>query len=137
MRADDNKTIIERFFEKVLKERNLSLLGDFVSESYVEHNPTPDQSVGIEGVRRHIQLFFTVFSDTEYRLEDIVAEGNKVVARWTLSGMHSGDFLGMPPTGTRIETSGIDIYYLQEGKIKEHWHEMDMLRLMTELNRAK
>jgi len=96
MRADDNKTIIERFFEKVLKERDLSVLGDFVSESYVEHSQTPDQSVGIEGVRRHIQLFFTAFSDAEYRLEDIVAEGNKVVARWSLSGMHTGDFLGMP-----------------------------------------
>lgn len=137
MRADDNRTVIERFFEKILKERDFSVLGDFVSESYVQHSPTPDQSVGIEGVRRHIQLFFTAFSDTEYRLEGIVAEGNKVAARWALSGTHTGDFLGMPPTGSRIETSGIDIYSLQEGKIKEHWHEMDMLRLMTELNRAK
>ena len=88
---------------------------------------------GIDGIRRHIQVVFTALSNAEHRLEDMILEGSTVVARWTLAGTHTCDFLGMPPTHARIETSDIDLYRLEGSKISEHWHEIDMLKLMAEL----
>jgi steroid delta-isomerase-like uncharacterized protein len=137
MTADDNRKVIQNFFEKVLNRRNLSVLGDFVSRDYVEHSPTPDQDQGLAGVRHHIETFFTAFSNTRYELEDTIAEGSKVVARWTMTGKHTGAFVGVAPTGKDIRTFGIDIYYLENGKIIEHWHEMDMVSLMAQLNPAR
>lgn len=137
MTAEDNRKVIQNFFEQVLNRRNLSVLSDFVSKGYVEHSPTPDQNLGLEGVRHHIETFFTAFSNIRYELEDIIAEGSKVVARWTLGRRHTGAFIGLAPTGKEIKTSGIDIYYLENGRIKEHWHEIDMLSLMAQLNPAR
>jgi len=134
MTTEDNRRVIQNFFEQVLNRRNLSVLSDFVSKDYVEHSPTPDQDPGLEGVRHHIETFFTAFSNTRYELEDTIAEGSRVVARWTLTGRHTGAFIGVAPTGKDIKTSGIDIYYLETGKIKEHWHEIDMLSLIAQLN---
>jgi steroid delta-isomerase-like uncharacterized protein len=122
-----------QFFEAVLNRRELSRLPTFVAVDYIEHGPTPGQAAGLQGVAEHIQLFFSAFSDIHYNLEAVIVEENKVVARWTLTGRHSGGFLGIKATGKQIEATGIDIYYFQNDKIREHWHEMDMLRLVTQL----
>lgn len=126
-----------RFFEEVLNGRKLSTLSEFISDTYVEHGAMRNQEAGLKGVRQHIELFFSAFSNTRYRLNDTITEGDKIVARWTLTGKHTGPFMDLAPTGREIETSGIDIYALDNGRITEHWHEIDMFRLVTELDPAR
>jgi predicted ester cyclase len=68
-----------------------------------------------------------------FAVEDIVAEGDRVVVRWSNSGRHVGDFLGMPPTGHSYAIAGIDIYRIEDGQLAEHWHVIDQLAMLQQL----
>jgi predicted ester cyclase len=76
---------------------------------------------------------FSAFPDLKRPVEDLVAEGDKVVARWTSVGTHSGDFMGISPTGRQVTTSGITIFRLEGGKIVEEWSESDMLGMLQQV----
>jgi predicted ester cyclase len=69
----------------------------------------------------------------KYTIEDVVAEGDRVVVRWTNSGTHIGVFAGIPPTGRSFVIAGIDIYRVADGKLAEHWHVVDQLAMMAQL----
>lgn len=134
MNAERNKEIIQIFFKEVLNNHDLSKLGDFISSQYIEHGFFGAQGLGISGVRTHIEQFFEAFADLSYTIEDLIAEEDKVVARWTMRGRHIGTFFGKRGSGKSIITTGIDIYQMEDGKIIEHWHEIDLLRLQQEIS---
>ena len=71
--------------------------------------------------------------DPRFTIEDLIAEGDKVVVRWTNSGTNVGEFLGMPPTGKSFTIAGIDIHRLQDGKMAEHWHVVDNFSMLLQL----
>lgn len=73
------------------------------------------------------------FSDIEYTIDDQIAAGDKVVERWTVSGTHTGDWLGIPATGRRITFGGMDISRLQDGRMAEHWTQVDVLSLLQQM----
>jgi len=89
--------------------------------------------VGIEDTRRSVAAFRAAFPDIHFANDDILADGDKVVARWTCTGTHRGPFRGIAPTGKHISFIGINIFRLRDGKIVERWAVEDVVSLMQQL----
>jgi predicted ester cyclase len=90
-----------------------------------DQNPLVDQAPGVEGIKATHSIYQNAFPDFYLSVEDLVAQGDKVVVRWTLHGTHCDEFLGIAATNRRILVTGIDIYRLREGKVAEWWHPGD------------
>jgi steroid delta-isomerase-like uncharacterized protein len=130
MLADDNKAIVRQTFEKLstVVEGHADLYGD----DWVGHFPGMPP-LDAAGHTMYAKVMETAFPDLDRQIEDLVAEGDRVVARWTAKGTHLGDFNGMPPTGKFATSSGITIFRIADGKIVEEWSENDLLGLLTQL----
>src|SRR5207248_5341565 len=107
----------------------------FIAPGFTDHNPPPfpDLAPGLEGFRQGFSYGLSAFSDFQHTIEDQITEGDKVVTRVTASGVHTGDFLGIPPTGKRVTMTGIDLYRIAGGKIAEEWAEPDVLGPLQQL----
>jgi steroid delta-isomerase-like uncharacterized protein len=132
MSTETNKALARRIFEEVLNERNLDLIDELAVADYLEHNPLPGQRTGIDGIRDRYTMVLGAF-DPQFTVEDVIAEGDKVVLRWTQSGTHVGEFPGMPPTGRSYRTSGIEIWRVENGKLAEHWDVVDVFGQLIQL----
>src|SRR5436190_7142778 len=130
MSAEQNKALAQRFF-KALNDKDTSAFDEVIAEAYVQHNPMVGQ--GREALKQFMPGYFAAFPDLRINLEDLIAHDNKVVARWTMLGTHQGNFMGLPPTGERINITGMDIWRAANGKLAEHWDQMDFLGMMQQL----
>lgn len=133
MTAQDNKTIISRYYDEVLNMRKVDLLDELAAEDYVEHDPFPGQGNGRADLKARAQLLLGAFEPLRFTIEDVIAEGDRVVVRWRNSGIHSGSFLGMPATNKAFSVAGIDIHALRDGRMAEHWHVIDQLAQMQQM----
>jgi steroid delta-isomerase-like uncharacterized protein len=121
------------YVEEVGNKGNLDL-ADEIFDSYLAHQP--DGSVlerGPEDVKRFMGEFRSAFPDFHTTIEDMVAEGDKVVTRWRARGTHQGEFRGIAPTGNEMEITGIGIFRFSEGKVVESWDNFDQLGMMRQL----
>jgi steroid delta-isomerase-like uncharacterized protein len=131
--STENKAVIRRLFDEALNGENLDLLDRMVGVEYVEHNPAPGQAAGAAGVRAKIQALKTAFPDLRFVLEELVAEGAIVAARYHWQGTHRGAFLGVAPTQRRLIVRGMDFFRLRGGRIVEHWENVDEFGMLTQL----
>jgi steroid delta-isomerase-like uncharacterized protein len=130
----DNKAIVRRLYEEVWNKRKLEVLNELVSPSHALHGPNSSGSaIGPEGYKLRISEFYTGFPDLHWTIEDTVAEKDKVVACWTLSGTHKGDYLGIPATNKRVSFDGMTIHHIANGKIMDSYSTWDALSLMRQL----
>lgn len=130
----ENKELIRRSVEAVWNGRNVDAVDDIVARDFIVHAPTPDKEIrGPEGIRQQFGMLRAAFPDLEFKIEDQVAEGDRVVTRWTATGTHQGEFQGIPPTGNRVQINGVDIDRIADGKVIECWMNMDELGLMQQL----
>ena len=134
MSVERNKALMLRFFGEMDARRDVSVIDDFVSPDFVDHSPAPGMSPDIEGLKRMFLHFLQATPDGTHAVDDILAEGDKVAVRVRAWGTQTGELFGIPPTGERVETTGIGVYRIADGKIAEHWNEVDMLRVMQQLN---
>jgi predicted ester cyclase len=132
MSTEENKALIRRFYEEFNK-KNLVAIYDLIDPNFVDHAAPPAMPGGIEGQKQLIGMYLTALPDLHFRVEDMIAEGDKVVARVTASGTHQGVFWGIPPTGKHAAFTAIDITRIAGGKLVEHWLEMDTLGLLQQL----
>jgi steroid delta-isomerase-like uncharacterized protein len=133
MSAGENKAIVRRGYEAI-NQNNLDALDEVVAPDITDHDPAPGQAPGLEGVKQWFSSMHTAFPDFRMNVEDMIAEGDKVVARVRLSGTHQGEFMGIAPTGNRVTIKGIDILRVNaDGKIVEHWGNFDDLGMMQQL----
>jgi steroid delta-isomerase-like uncharacterized protein len=131
--SEQNKALMRRIYD-VFNTGNLASLDELVDANIVDHVPLPAGQVsGIEGVKQTITRNRTGAPDLQYTVEDMIAEGDKVVARVTTRGTHKGEFMGIPPTGKQAINTGIDIIRFANGKAVEHWGEYDNLGLLRQL----
>lgn len=134
MSVEANKAVIQRFFDEVFNQGNLEVVDEIVAEHVLGHDATsPEPKRGLESVKQVVILFQNAFLDPHYLLFDLIAEGDKVVARWGLRGTHRGMFMGVPPTEKPVSVNGIIIYRLEDHKIVEYWGTFDTLGLMQQL----
>jgi steroid delta-isomerase-like uncharacterized protein len=127
-----NKEVVRRVYDEVLNKRNLNLVQELFRPDYVEHDPMPGQRTGLDGVNDRFGMLIKAL-DPHFTIEDLIAEGDRVVVRWTNSGTNVGDFFGIPATGRSFKIPGIDIYRMQDGKLAEHWHVVDVFGHMVQL----
>jgi steroid delta-isomerase-like uncharacterized protein len=134
MSTEQNKALVRQMVEEVFNRGNVSLADEFLAPDFVEREELPP---GIprdrEGVKLLTTLLRSAFPDFKATLEDIVAEGDRVVIRQTWSGTHQGEFMGVPPTGRTVSFGVIDILRVAGGKCQEHWGQMDTMSLMQQL----
>jgi steroid delta-isomerase-like uncharacterized protein len=137
MSLEDNKAVLHRYFEDVWNQGRLDLLDELVSPSYENHDPAvPGLPRGPQGLQPIIAGFRAAFPDLHMTIEDQIAEGDKVVTRYTMRGTHQGPFMGLPPTGKQMTVSGIQIERVVQGQIVEHWRKSDDLGMMQQLGAA-
>ena len=132
MSIETNKALVRRFYDQVLNGRRVEAVDELAVAGYHEHDPLPGQRDGRDGLKDRVSMLVGGLAPT-FTVEDVVAEGDRVVVRWTNSGRHVGDFLGIPPTGRSCAIAGIDIYRLQDGRLAEHWHVVDQLAMLQQL----
>ncbi len=131
--TEQNKALLRRFYEEVIGEGKLDLIDELIAPDFVEHEEFPDLPPGREGVKQVFAMFLEAFPDLHFHIKDLVAEGDKVVARVTMHGTHEGSFMGIAPTGKEIFVQAIDILRFADGKAIEHWGVTDQMSMMQQL----
>ncbi|MFB7865223.1 MULTISPECIES: ester cyclase [unclassified Streptomyces] len=128
------KANARRLLEMFAVEQELALLDGVLAEGYHDHDPTNEQDViGMDAVRREVEMWRGGF-DFAFTVDDQIAEGDRVCTRWTWQGTHTGDFMGLQPTGMEVSMTGTVIHrFGDDGKIKEGWWQYDLLGLMGQL----
>lgn len=106
MSIETNKGIVRRYYEEVHNKSNVQLLEGLAVADYIEHDPFPGHGQGIAGFRKRVEMLLTGFHQ-DFTIEDMIAEGDKVVVRWTNRVIHRGEFLGIPPTGKSATFKGM------------------------------
>lgn len=133
MSTEANKALVRRFYEEI-DRGNLDAMDELVAESYVDHSPPPFPGLG-EG-REGLKQAFRIFWDAtpgHHRIEDQIAEGDKVVTRLTAVGTHEGDLPGIPKTGNKLEMTATVVHRIEDGKLAEKWSDKDVLGFLQQL----
>jgi steroid delta-isomerase-like uncharacterized protein len=132
--SEQNKAIVRRLFEEVWNKGNLSVADELFTPNYDHHDPsTPDVGRGPESEKKRATLYRTAFPDLRLTIEDIIAEGDAVMARWSCRGTHKGDLSGIAATGRQFSISGVTVARLANGKMAEGYVNWDALGLMQQL----
>jgi steroid delta-isomerase-like uncharacterized protein len=126
-----NKDLARRLYA-LINEGRVDQLVDLVSPDYTEHDPLPGQGSGREGVLDRFSMITTALA-SHFAVEDLIAEGDRIVVRWTNTGTHVDDFAGIPATGRTFTIAGIDIYRVVDEQLCEHWHVIDQLGMLAQL----
>jgi steroid delta-isomerase-like uncharacterized protein len=132
--SEQNKSIVRRLIEEVWNKGNLSVADELFASTYEHHDASsPDFGRGPESEKKRATLYRTAFPDFRLTVEDIIAEGETVMTRWSCRGTHKGDLSGIAPTGKQFTISGITVGRLANGKIAESYVNWDALGLMQQL----
>jgi steroid delta-isomerase-like uncharacterized protein len=128
-----NIAIVREFFEVGPSKGDLAAADALLHSGFSLHTPLPTPGPGIEAMNNVIVTCRAAFHNLNVTVDDIMAEGDKVTARFTARGFHKGAFMGLPPTGKTIAMTGIEIFRIKDGKIAELWGEVNLMGLMQQL----
>jgi predicted SnoaL-like aldol condensation-catalyzing enzyme len=132
----NNKEMVDNFCTTVFVRHDLSTLGIYMRDDYIQHNPDVPQ--GKAGFRQFFEATFKAMPDFKYSLKQMVAEGDFVWMYCTTSGTHTGgEWLGVPPTGNKLNFDVVDMFRIQDGLIAEHWDVADTYSLFSQLGKIK
>ena len=132
MSTEQNKALIRRAYEEAFNQRNLAVLDELDAPDFVCHNASTTMQ-GLEAFKQFLSLYLTAFPDARFTVEDMIAEGDRVVARHTFRGTHTGNLMGIAPTGKQVTTTGVTITRFANGKGVELWGNSDDLGLLQQL----
>jgi len=130
---EENKALVRRVIEEVRHQGKLDVVDEVYATNFVPHLVGNPDIRDIEGFKQLVTTLRTAFPDGHFTIDDIIAEGDKVVTRWTFTGTHKGELMGIPPTDKQATVTGIDIIRIASGKIVEGWTNMDTLGFMQQL----
>jgi predicted ester cyclase len=134
--AAANKALVRRFYKEVYVDWNMALVDEVVSPRFTSHDWPEDGPGGPLAFRDYYAAIRAAVPDARYEVDDLIAEGDRVVVRWRLLGTHEGDFGGIAPTGKAIALKGIAIYRLDSGMLMERWVVSDLHGLLEEIGRS-
>jgi predicted ester cyclase len=129
----ENKAIVRRFIEDFMNGGDAAVATALVAPAFIEHEPTPIPVHGPDGLAQFFGMLRAAFPDLHFAVEDVIAEGDRVVCRMRFHVTHRGAFFGMAPTGRSATVDVIDIFRVTGGQIVEHWGVLDQLGLMQQL----
>jgi steroid delta-isomerase-like uncharacterized protein len=126
--------LIQRFYDEMLSEGNLDKLDELVTDDVVDHQQgLPGQPEGKEGVVFFVNMLRSAFSDIKATVGPSLESGDMAAARVTLTGKHTGDWMGVPASDRSFEISSIDIIRIEDGKCAEHWGVTENMALMVQI----
>lgn len=132
MDIEANKKVVREFYEVVFQKHDLSAVGRYMHDDYIQHNPDAEQ--GSAGFIKFHEGFFAAVPDFRASIIQLVAEGDLVYVYNRITGTHQNNgFLGYPPTGNRIAYDAVDMFRLKDGKLCEHWDVADTRALFTQV----
>ncbi len=129
----ENKAKFQLLYDEILNKGNLDAFEELCAPNFVKHAIPPSPDYGIEGSKQSVLMLRKAFPDIKYTVEDMIEDGDKLVARWSAKGTHKGEFMGIPPTGKQVAFTGIEIIRVEDGKAVEEWEELDRAGLMQQL----
>lgn len=132
MALEENKAIVRRTWEELFNQGNLETADELISATFNNH-AAPGSPPGPASFKQLVLFYRNAFPDVRFTIEDILAEGDKVVMRNSFSGTHKGMFMGIAPTGRRVSQEQIHIVRVANGQVVEHWAVRDDLSLMRQL----
>ncbi len=130
---DANRSAVRRLIEDFLSCGDPSVADEVLAPDFVDNNPSNPDLSGAENLKRSARDWCRAFPDTRTVVDDLVAEADRVAARWTSTATHRGAFLGIPPTGMRVTVTGSGLFRLVDGRIVESWDHFDALGLLQQL----
>lgn len=134
MSTDENKALVRRTIEEVWNKGSLAGVDELLATDYVGHFAIlPEPVRGHTAFKQFASHYFTAFPDIRVTIDDLVADGDKVVVRWTARGTHRGELMGIPPTGKPVTVTGMWIHRVAGGRIAEQWGVFDALGMMQQL----
>ena len=133
MSAEDNKSLVRRYLEEVWQKGNPDAVDDFLAPNYRRYLSPTTPPLDLAGQRQRLAGFRAAFPDIELTIEDMLAEGDRVVFRSTMRATHQGVFQGIAPTGRDVTVSLIDVIRVENGKLVEHWGGPDLFDLLKQL----
>jgi steroid delta-isomerase-like uncharacterized protein len=131
MSTEENKALVKRMTEEFWNTGNMDAIDEFFSADYVGHDPSG--TMDMEKLKQSAAAYFAGFPDLHITTDDLLAEGDKVVKRWTAHCTHMGEYLGIPATGNKLVVTGIEIFRIAGGKIEEVWANMDSMGMLQQL----
>lgn len=129
MTIEENKAI-QRRFQDIWNKGDFSIIEEIYDKDFINHNV---DAKGFDAIRKFVTVYRKAFPDVKFTIEDQIAEGDKSVMRYTITGTHKVEFQGIAPTGKSIKMTGIAIHRIANGKIVEIWSNWDALGLMQQL----
>ena len=135
MLSETNKTVSRRFFEEVFGNGKLNLLDEIIAKDHVNNGPgsLPGLPTGPEGAKQLVAVYRNAFPDLRFTIDEQIAEGDKVVTRWSADGTHKGELVGIPATGKTSTVTGITVDRFVSGKIAETWGIFDQFGMLQQL----
>jgi steroid delta-isomerase-like uncharacterized protein len=134
--SEENEALVRRYFEEIWDNGNLELIDELFTTNFVRHGPVGTEGGevrGLEGFKDLVSSYRTGLPDLRIPIEDLIAEGDRVVSRWTAYGTHQGELLGNAPTGNQASVTGILVDRVSGGKIEEEWVAYDTLHFMQQI----
>ena len=134
MSTEENKAILRRLYEEIWNEKNLGMADELISTDFIDRNASAGLAPGIDGFKQGVAIAFATFPDIHLTIEDLIAEGDKVVSRVTARGTHKGEVMGIQSTGKQVAFTCIDIVRIADSKIVERWSLIDFPSIMHQLH---
>ncbi len=132
--SEENKALARREVEEFFSEGNIEVANEIYAVDFVDHDlAIPMEMRGPEEMKEYVGMYHAAFPDFRVTLEDQVAEGEKVVNRWTAEGTHQGEFMGVAPTGNRVRFTGMHLSCISGGRLVESWQNYDSLGLLRQI----
>ena len=132
MTTDENKAIVRRFVQEIFVEGRKDTVDELLADDFVAHT-WPSTGHPKDDLKGAIDRTSKGLADVEFTIDDMIAEGDRVAVRLTSAATQVGEFMGMAPTGKRYSIGEIHVFRVRDGKVTEHWHQMDQMGLMKQL----
>jgi steroid delta-isomerase-like uncharacterized protein len=132
--VEANKELARRFFHAAWNEGDMQMIDELTKPDAIDHSTVKGKTeTGSESFKQIVSMFRAAMPDIHLTIEDEIAEGDKVVHRWSLHGTHTGELMGVPPTGKQVAFTGTTIVRIKDGKITERWANVDELDMLQQL----
>ena len=128
----DSEALVRRFFEEFCNGRRAEVADEIIAPDFVSHGPQAPPATGPEGVKARVAVYQDAL-DGHWQVDELFSAGDRVVARWTGSGTHRAELMGVEPTGKSISVEAMSVFRIADGKIAEEWTVWDALGLLQQV----
>jgi steroid delta-isomerase-like uncharacterized protein len=131
--SSQNKEVSNQLTYEVWNSGNIDLIDEILSDDFVFHRAPPGLSNDREGFKQFVAMYRNAFPDVKFEVQSIIVEGDAVMSRWKASGTHTGEMMGIPPTGKKVTVTGMTENRIEAGKITTQWNEFDDLGMLQQV----